>query len=790
MPAPAAHAAPDPGAQETMTGYADLITYHNPESSYTVLRFIADGSKEPVVAVGQMSEPAEGEPLKLVGTWKTDARYGRQFAFAHAERHMPTTLEGLERFLGSGVAKGLGPKMAKKIVDRFGEATVLTLDKEIHRLREIPGLGAKLLEKIRDGWASRRGVQEVMSFLQGVGITPRLGERIVREYGARAMTIVRENPYRLARDLAHIGFRKADTIAKAVGFAADSPERAEAAVLYLLDRASGEGHCFVEFAELKRQTAELLGTAEDAPEAAIVRLFSGGQGEWLMCEKVERATGEIADAVYGVRLHKAEDYVAEKLVHLLRSAKLLPKLDPVREIAAFEERSRFVLAPAQREALERLLHGGVGVLTGGPGTGKTTLLRAFIHILKKQGATVLLVAPTGRAAKRLEESARHPARTIHRQLAWDPQGGRFLHGASTPLKADVVVVDEASMLDVNLAASLLRALSSTTSLLLVGDVDQLPSVGPGDLLRDLIASGVVPVARLDVVFRQARASLIVRNAHRINHGEFPIAPTGNGGGGGDREEEAAEEDTAEGPGGDAEENEPEEPETQVAQEAPRRRGGRRPDFYMVLREEPDKLLDALRRLVCERIPASFGFDPANDVQVLVPMHRNTLGSEALNVYLQQVLNPRAEREYVGSGATLGVGDKVIQTKNNYDLDVFNGDIGRVTAIDRSERSLRVDFDGREVIYDFDDAEQLQLAFAISIHKSQGSEYPAVVVVVHPQHHLLLQRNLLYTAVTRGRKLVVLLGSARAIGTAVHNARAVQRNTALAWRLRQKANEGI
>ena len=772
-----------------LRGIIRIITYHNPDSTYTVLRLVPDANpREQVTAVGRLMSPVEGEHLHLHGTWKNDARYGRQFAFEEVERGIPETLLGLERFLGSGLFPGLGEKRAHQIVERFGNDVIRMLDETPERLTEIHGLGRKAIKNIAEAWQKHRGLQETMSFLQGHGITPGLARRIVEFYGPRARIIVSENPYRMARDIPMVGFRKSDAIARKMGFPADSPERAEAAVLFLLDEAGNDGHCFLTFQQLIDEGVRLLTTGDatvepTVVEQAVVRLHDD-PGEYIVAENVERPDGTPAEAVYASRLARAEIYAADKLHHLASHQKLLPRMDVMREITAFEDEFRFELAAQQRAALVMALAGGLCVLTGGPGTGKTTIVRALLHILGKHGVKPMLAAPTGRAAKRLEESTGSPARTIHRMLAWDPATGRFAFNAKNTLKTDFLVVDEVSMLDIQLAGNVLRALAPTTSLLFVGDADQLPSVGPGDFLRDLLASQVVPVTRLTEVFRQASRSLIIQNAHRINAGLFPsiqhtgavptaVATTSDAEPTDGTEPATAAPTTEDSTPGDAPDT-----DTDTEADAPIR------DFFFISREQPEDVLETLRVVIRQRIPRSFRLDPVQDVQVLAPMHRNSLGCEALNQFLQGELNSHNAPTELRPGVRLAQGDKVLQTRNNYDLDVYNGDVGRVAFIDRENRTVRVDYEGRMKTYAFEDLDQLQLAYAMSIHKSQGSEYPAVVVIMHPQHHVLLQRNLLYTAVTRARRLVVLIGSPRAVSRAVKNAEATVRNTALSWRLRR------
>jgi exodeoxyribonuclease V alpha subunit len=764
-----------------VVGTIDRVTYHNEETGYTVARLLPEdadianeeGDGEHIYAVGSLIEPVAGECYSFRGKWIDDPKYGRQFKFVHACVHVPTTKDGLVRFLGSGMIKGLGPKTAQRIVDTFGDKTVEILDTAPSRLREIPGLGRKTLSRIIESWTAKRHIQETMTFLQGFGLTPRLAEKIYRRYGDRTIEVVQENPYRLARDIERVGFKKADAIAMRMGMAPDSPERAEAASLYLLAQASQSGHCFLTMEEMIAQGCELMGCAESVIVNAVQTLH---KELYVSFEKIRDALGNEKNAVYLINLREDESAVAKMIRQLAAAPKLLPQIDFDKSIEDFRRRFNFQFAPQQRAAIEAALGGGVSVITGGPGTGKTTIVRAILKILQESGGHALLAAPTGRAARRLAESSKSHAKTIHRLLNFDPSTGGFLHGPGLPLKGDLIVVDEASMLDIQLASSLLSAIPSTAGVLFVGDVDQLPSVGPGEFLRDVIESGVAKVVRLDEVFRQKRSSLIVRNAHRVNQGQFPYLNLG------DLKKADAEEGIA--PEDAADEAAPEAAAVIIKNGDQAASKNKKPqDFFFIEREHPEELREALAKVVCERIPQSFGFNPMDDVQVLTPMRRNSLGAIALNEMLQARLNAANEPEYIRTGIELRLGDKLMQTRNNYELDVFNGDIGRVREIDREKKTVRIDFEGRVKTYAFDDLDQLELAYAISIHKSQGSEYKAAVVLLHSQHYVMLQRNLIYTALTRARELAILLGTRKALGVALKNVATRERNTALAWRLR-------
>ena len=619
----------------------------------------------------------------------------------------------------------------------------------------MPGIGPKRRAQIRRAWIDQREIKDLMVFLQSHGVLTHHAVKIYKTYGAEALGVVRENPYRLAEEVYGIGFKSADQIAAALGVPKDSPHRARAGLLHVLGRGADQGHVFLPRARLLEDAGALLALDSEPLAAALDELVRSGDvvAEADPSRSDAAAGADEGPAIYLKPLHVAESGLAARLRALAVEPSTAVPIDADRALAWFEGRERVELAGQQREAIRRGLTAKALVITGGPGTGKTTLVRGLVRILTVKGQRVLLAAPTGRAAKRLAEATGAEAKTVHRLLEYNPKSRAFERGPERPLAADLVVLDEASMLDVTLAYHLAKAIPVGARLVLVGDVDQLPSVGPGKVLTDLIGSGVVDVVRLTEIFRQAEKSLIVVNAHRVNAGEMPLLGAGD-------EAEARTE-----PGG--------------------------ADFFFIERRDPEEVLATLVHLVCERIPGGFGLDPVEDVQVLTPMNRGPLGSENLNAVLRARLNPAAPgaREVARAGRSFRVGDKVMQVRNNYELEVFNGDLGRVVGLDEEEQQLAVSFDGRTVRHDFANLDELVLAYACSIHKAQGSEYPCVVAPLHTQHYVMLQRNLLYTALTRAQRLVVLVGERRALAVAVRNRRTRDRFTLLAERLRDPARSG-
>jgi exodeoxyribonuclease V alpha subunit len=718
---------------ERLAGAVERVTFHSQESGFCVLRVKARGHLDLVTVVGSAASVSAGEYVECVGNWLNHPTHGLQFRAQQLKVVPPSTLEGIEKYLASGMVRGIGPHFAKKLVGAFGEEVFQVIEETPERLRELPGIGPKRTQRVVDAWAEQKVIRAIMVFLQSHGIGTARAVRIYKTYGDESVERVKENPYRLALDIRGIGFKTADDLAQKLGIPHDSPIRAQAGVRHVLQELSGEGHCAAPDDDLVRQTVELLAIPEP-----IVR-----EGVAAEVEAGNLAREAIADApcLFLTPLQRAEQGAARHLHRLLAGRTPWAGIDVAAAIPWVEGKTGLALSESQRTAVERVLRSKVAVITGGPGVGKTTVVNSILRIIraKRQGARGLaLAAPTGRAAKRLAESTGMEARTLHRLLEIDPKTMGFRRGPDHPLEADLVVVDEASMVDVVLMNQLLRAIPDHAGLLLVGDVDQLPSVGPGSVLADIIASEVIPTVRLTEVFRQAEASRIVVNAHRINQGQMPL----------------------------------------------RTERGEPSDFYFIAAEGPEAIHAKLMQVVTERIPRAFGLDPVRDTQVLAPMNRGGLGARSLNIELQQRLNGEAQPRVERYGWTYAVGDKVMQTVNNYDKEVFNGDIGTVSAIDPEEATLSVDFEGRPVEYDLTDLDELALAYATTVHKAQGSEYPAVVIPVSTQHYTLLQRNLIYTGITRGKRLVVVIGEPRALAMAIKNARSTRRLTRLRERLHE------
>jgi len=732
---------------ETLRGTIRSLTYRNDDTGYTVAQFEPDGAPT-VTVVGVMPLLAAGEAVDLLGDWVDHPRYGRQLKVVQVRPVVPTSLVGLERYLGSGLIPGIGPAIAGRIVAHFGVATVHVLDHTPERLREVAGVGAARAEAIAQAWQSQQVARAALIWLQGHGVSPRLAAKIYEECGAQTIALVQADPYRLERDIPGVGFLTADKIAQAIGVPHDAPERVAAGLSYVLELAGHEGHVYLPFDVLVTRAARLLGVDECFAETMLLQRLREGDG--LVDEVVEPAGADqqAEHAVYRTWFHRAEIGLADRLTLLARAGgdrlATFRSLDwrPLRRVLT-EGNAGLALTERQAAAVEAAFTQPLTVLTGGPGTGKTVTLGAVIRLADASGVNVALACPTGRATKRLSEATGELARTVHRLLEVQPQDGllSFARNEANPLEADLVIVDEASMLDLLLAHSLVRAIRPGAHLVLVGDVDQLPSVGAGNVLRNVIAAiaaGLPNAAliRLDLIFRQAAGSYIIDNAHRVVRGQMPVT---------------------------------DDPEAT--------------DFLLARTDDPARAAELIEQLVCERIPARFGFGP-DDIQVLSPMHRGEAGVAALNTRLQSTLNPQwggLDELEVGN-RILREGDRVMQTVNDYGKDVFNGDVGHVLAVNPEEKRLSVDFDGRVVGYEEFDLQQLTLAYAITIHKSQGSEFPCVIVPVLNSHHIMLQRNLLYTAITRARRLVVLVGDPKAIATAVQNDMVQRRFTALARRL--------
>jgi exodeoxyribonuclease V alpha subunit len=723
---------------EKISGSVERITYYNEENGYSVLRIAPDeaqGAAEDryglVTVIGNLPELSPGEYLRLNGEWVDHPRHGRQFKVETIEQAYPATIEGVKRYLGSGLLDGIGPKLAERIVDHFGAETLEIIEKHPQRLRQVPDIGPKRVRIIVEAWEEQRQIKEIMIFLHSHGITTNLALKIYKHYGDQALPVVQGNPFQLARDIFGVGFKTADRIAQSMGLPVDHPTRIEAGLLYLLEEFSNEGHVFAPRSLLADRAVELLGIDRSQVWEALEHLEAD---ELIKMDAVPMAAQDVPEddlAVYLAPYYYAELGTARRLRDLLsafppRLSDIPPLFTPLDE----------ALSEEQADAVRKTLANPVSVLTGGPGTGKTTSIQALISVAESAGKRFALACPTGRAAKRLSEATGKPASTLHRLLEYSPVEG-FIRGAETPLKLDLLVVDEASMLDVMLANSLLRALEPGTHLLLVGDIDQLPSVGAGDVLREIIDSGQVPVTRLTEIFRQAAGSEIISNAHLINQGEMPIF------------ESEAE------------------------------------DFFRFPADTPERAADWIEDLVINRIPEKFGLSHA-DIQILVPMYRGPAGIHAINARLQEVLNPPGplKPECKLFGTVYRPGDKVMQVRNDYEKQVFNGDIGFIQSISATEQTLTIDFDGNPVVYAWSEGDQLTLAYAVSVHKSQGSEFPVIVMPLLTQHYMMLQRNLLYTAITRAKRVCVLVTNPKALGIAVNNNRVAERFTALAWRLKQ------
>jgi exodeoxyribonuclease V alpha subunit len=728
---------PDRGIQEpagidppsvALAGVVERVLFERPETGYRVLQVTAAGERQPVVVVGTLPPAEPGELIRAEGAWYNDRSWGRQFRAATATLDAPASEAGLVAYLGSGRIKGVGEELARRLVDLFGLRLGEVIEHEPLRLRDVEGVGPKLASRLQVAWQGHRRARDTLMFLAEQGFSPARANRILEAYGPQAIATIRQDPYALARDIRGVGFATADQVALKLGVAADSVQRIGAALAEVLRAACDDGHTALPIGDARERVGELLAAAPDAVAAAIERECRAGR-------LVELTDGGQTYLMLG-ELDRAEDLIARHLTALGAGDPSWRMPEAEQAIARSEAALGVELAPTQREAVRLAIRSKMLVITGGPGTGKTTLVRGVLAALDEEGVRALLAAPTGRAARRLTESTGREARTLHRLLEADPERGFRRHGGR-PLEADLVVVDEASMIDTALLAALLDALPTTTALLLVGDVDQLPSIGPGQVLGDLIASGAVPVVRLTEIFRQAAESGIVRNAHRINRGELPAFAR--------------------------------------AEDGPA-------DCYGIRVAGPEDAEAKLLDLVMHRIPERFGLHPVNDVQVLTPVNRGRSGTHALNELLQAHLNPAPPLALTRGHARLALGDKVMQLENDYDREVYNGDVGRITAVDPRAQTLEVTVDGRRLSYAADELDRLAIAYAVTVHKAQGSEYPAVVVPLLRQHGRMLRRNLLYTAITRARRLVVLLTEPDALERAVRDTSGLRRTTLLRQRL--------
>ena len=697
----------------------ERITYQNPENGYSVLKVKVKGYNDLVTLVGNLLEVPVGSVLLCRGEWKVDKRYGSQFVAATWEETMPATVYGIEKYLGSGLVKGIGPRFARAIVQRFGTETIDIIETEIERLYEVPNIGRKRVAKIRESWEKQKDIKNVMLFLQGYGVSTAYAAKIYREYGKESIDKVRENPYRLADDIWGIGFKTADGIAAKMGYEKEDPRRCRSGILYTLGQLSDEGHVYAGEEQLVKTAGQLLEAGETAIRDTLAGML---QAEDLILDK---------DAIYLPPFYHAECGTSRRLRDLAESTGR-SLFDGLFDPSSLTAETGIEYDEVQLAAIRQAVTSKVMVLTGGPGTGKTTTTQGIIAALKKAGLRVLLAAPTGRAAKRMSEATGMEAKTIHRLLEYNPQDG-YKRNDENPLEGDALIVDECSMIDILLMNNLLKAVPVGMRLVFVGDIDQLPSVGAGNVLRDIIDSQRIPVVRLVRIFRQAQKSRIVMNAHTINQGRFP--------------------DTS---------------------------NGRDTDFFFMREDDPERAAETIVRLVKERLPRAYRESP-DRIQVLTPMQRGVVGAANLNLLLQQALNPSGPSLSRG-GYTYRQGDRVMQLRNNYDKDVFNGDLGYIREVDTEERTLKVDFDGKWIEYDITELDELTLAYATTIHKAQGSEYPIVVMPVLMTHFVMLQRNLIYTGITRAKKICVLIGAAKALAYAVRNMSVLKRNTHLRERL--------
>lgn len=714
-----------------LQGQIERITFTNEENGFTIAKVKVPGRPDLVCVVGNLMAPMPGEIIKMHGEWTNHPKFGEQFKISFYKSMVPATVAGIQKYLGSGLIKGIGPVMAKRIVKKFGKDTLDVIEGDVEKLSAVDGIGEKRIGMIKQAWADQKEIREVMIFLQSHGVSSGYATKIFKHYGSDAVQIVKENPYRLATDIFGIGFVTADRIAEKLGFAKDSELRAQAGILYVLHELADEGHVYYPSGPLIQKCNEILQIDSDIIVKALGAIASN---KMIVIEDIHEDPED--KAVYLAHFHISETSIARRLGNLLKGPKSIREIDADKALGWVQEKLSITLAQKQAEAVKTACTAKVMVLTGQPGTGKTTIINSILKIFNALGVNVLLAAPTGRAAKRMSEATGYESKTIHRLLEFSPKKAGFQKDEEHPLACDLLVVDEFSMVDCILMHHLLKAIPRHATFIMVGDVNQLPSVGAGNVLNDVISSGKVPVVELNEIFRQARQSSIIVNAHKINSG---IVPSFNPS------------------------------------------AGQLDDFFFIRKEEPEEVLELILELVKTRIPDRFGFDPVDDIQVLTPMHKGSIGAGNLNTRLQDALNPSGNG-VSRFGRNLRVRDKVMQIKNNYDKEVFNGDIGRITGIDEEAQELTISFDGRNVDYDFSDLDEVVLAYAVSVHKAQGSQYPVVVIPVHTQHYMLLQRNLIYTGITRGQKLVVMVGTPKALAIAVGNNKTRKRYTRLAERL--------
>lgn len=726
-----------------LQGQIERITYTNEENGFTIAKLKVYGQRELITIVGNLMSPTPGEILKMRGEWANHPKYGEQFKIINYKTTVPATVYGIEKYLGSGLIKGIGPVMAKRIVKKFGKETLDIIEKNYEKLTEVEGIGEKRIAMIKNAWDEQKEIREVMLFLQTHGVSSGYATKIFKQYRDRSIEVVKENPYRLATDIFGIGFVTADRIADKLGFDKNSELRAEAGILYVLHQIADEGHVYYPYELLISKCQEILDVDRDIIISAIGTITKDNR---IVLEDLNEDIDEFKEnykAVYLAKYHVCETSIAARVKALINIPKTIRKIDSDQAIDWVQKQLDISLAEKQKKAIKCAIDNKVMVITGGPGTGKTTIINAVLKVFSKLHINVMLAAPTGRAAKRMNETTGHEAKTIHRMLEYSIRKGGFQKDDEDPLDCDLLIIDEASMIDTILMHYLLKAIPKEATFILVGDVNQLPSVGAGNVLKDIISSGVVPVVELNEIFRQAKESQIIVNAHKINNGVIPSL-------------DSNQQDT---------------------------------DFYFIQKEDPEDVLRIILELAKDRVPNKFGFDAFDDIQILTPMHKGVVGAGNLNVELQKTLNP-GEGGVIRGNRNFRVNDKVMQIKNNYDKDIFNGDIGIISRINQEEQVVIITFDGRPVEYDYADLDEIVLAYAVSVHKSQGSEYPAVIIPVLTQHYILLQRNLIYTAVTRGRKLVVMVGTKKALAIGVKNNKTEKRYTYLGQRLRERVNGGV
>ena len=721
--------------EKTLSGTIERVTFHNEENGYCVLRVSISDARKTQTVVGNCAAPNTGEEIAARGEWIEDDQFGSQFRASEISTSEPDNLKGIERYLGSGLIDGIGPTYAKKLVNKFGPEVFNIIDDRSKRLEEVEGIGPKRRKEIKKSWEKQKSVRRIMVFLHQHGISTARAVRIYKTYGDESIKKLKNNPYRLSHDLHGVGFKTADAIASKLGINFDDWSRIEAGLQFALQTATGNGHCALPETELIESTTELLGVDQIKIEDCLKKIITKSE--------VIRDEINSVPMIFPPQLITSEKIVSQKILNLASKKPDYPKFEIEKALSWCQKKIGYPLAEGQRKAVELALRERVLIITGGPGVGKTTILRSVLMILGAKKVAPILCAPTGRAAKRMSETTGLEASTIHRLLEFKGHSGKFAHDENNPVEGDLFIVDEASMIDIQLMSSFLRALPKNAHLILVGDVDQLPSVGPGSVLSDMIQSNELPVARLNEIFRQSSESRIITAAHEINEGILPI---------------------------------------ELSKSA---RNNPNSDFFFISSDEPDKTAETIANIVSLRIPEKLGLDPVNDIQVITPMHRGSLGTQALNRKLQDSLNPASEStfEIERFGARYRVGDKVIQTRNNYDKETLNGDIGKVIEISTDPGKVIIQFSGqRTVSYEPGELDEISPGFAITVHKSQGSEFPCVVIPVSTQHFLLLQRNLLYTAITRGSQVVVLVGQKKAAAMAVKNIDTKERYRGLLQRL--------